>query len=214
MTEELIVANDFLLYSLDKTLLQKLSFKLSKGEILLLLGPNGSGKSTFLKLLFNLSSQSRQRVSAADSKEPSLRLRSFSSVAFMPQSLNREFFIPLTLKELSQLSQSNASAQLEKLLPDRSSTKLWNNSSGGERQRALLVQVLSQEKDIYLLDEPFNHLDASSIEELGGFFNSLANAKGTLIIATHTVPRSLDQSLVTEVNFFPLKRKKEAGAHG
>jgi len=211
VSDDLIVAKDFLLYAPNRILLQKLSFKLKKGEILLLLGPNGSGKSTLLKELFSASLA--DNGSAASLSEAQIEFNKFSSVAYMPQSLNREFFIPITLEELSQLSKRSRSEALKNLLPSESSTKLWNNSSGGERQRALLVQVLSAEKEVYLLDEPFNHLDASSIEELGDFFNSLAMQGRTLIVATHTVPRSLDKGLITEVNFFPIKRDREVEAH-
>ena len=40
-----------------------ISFSLPQGEILALLGPNGAGKSTFIKLMFPLSEEIKQKYS-------------------------------------------------------------------------------------------------------------------------------------------------------
>lgn len=201
MSEDLVIAKDFILYSPAKTILQKISFTIKRGQILLLLGANGTGKSTLLKELFKKSINAGKEDSTQESELMQIQYNRFSSVAFMPQSLNREFFIPLTLEELGQLSGATVSNELKMILPLNSESKLWNNSSGGERQRAILVQTLSQKKEVYLLDEPFNHLDDACIKELEAYFNSQALAGHTFVIATHAIPDGLEKEITTEILF-------------
>lgn len=60
--------------------------------------------------------------------------------------------------------------------------KKLGESSGGERKRIGIAQVLISEADLLILDEPTNHLDIASIQWLEKY---LASYKGTLLLVTH-----------------------------
>ncbi len=174
-------------------LLQHLSYQLNKSQILCVMGPNGCGKSTFLKHVFN-----QHRF-----LNPKLK------ISYLPQTHNKDFFVPHTLQEISTLALKSKKLPtlFEAYLPQKISKRLWNLASGGERQRALLLQVLSAPSDIYLLDEPFNHLDSIAIEEFSKLINLLTQENGkSFVIATHVVPQTLDTRFVQNLNFIKIDK--------
>jgi ABC-type Mn2+/Zn2+ transport system ATPase subunit len=199
MSRSLVKVERHDLWSPAKILLQRLDLQLQPGEILFLQGPNGSGKSTFLRELFAV--LTRQR------KSNSIQISGVRSFSFLPQSLNREFFIPLSLGEVAGLATPPQSAvaveTLNVLLPGKTATHMWNVASGGEKQRALLTQALSQHHLLYLLDEPFNHLDEDSVEVASTIIKTRANAGAAFLIATHTVPTSLNSGAAKTLHFAP-----------
>lgn len=68
------------------------------------------------------------------------------------------------------------------LIPDSFREKPFQELSGGEKTRVLLVKLLLEEPDLLLLDEPTNHLDIKSIEWLEEF---LPSYKGTVLMVSH-----------------------------
>jgi ABC-type Mn2+/Zn2+ transport system ATPase subunit len=187
MSAPLLKVNGFDLYSPAKIFLQKLSFELYSGEIMFFQGPNGTGKSTFLRELFRILSLNRP--------SSAIQTCGIESFVFLPQSLNREFFIPLSLGEVAGLSGSSKEEQVfGSLLPEAMFGRMWNVASGGEKQRAVLAQSLSTRRSLYLLDEPFNHLDQDSVSGLAKRMASMGSEGASFLVATHTVPEGLRSS--------------------
>ena len=134
-----------------------LSFSLGKSEILLVKGPNGIGKSSLLEILAGNRAPLSGRVQWNVQK---------SRIFYLPQLHNREFHISLTLRDILTFSQKLSDAELSVtcrglLTPDQLELS-WNTASGGERQRTLLCRALLKNPKVLILDEPLNHLDASS----------------------------------------------------
>lgn len=120
--------------------------EIRKGEILGLVGKNALGKSLFVKMLAG--------VEKADEGEQ-LKLK----VSYKPQYIKAE---PVLVSGLFTGKSLNASVFEEckrklrvTMLMDKQLTEL----SGGELQRVALTLALSQEADVYLLDEPSAFLD-------------------------------------------------------
>jgi len=71
--------------------------------------------------------------------------------------------------------------------------------SGGERRRLAIAQVLAQRPDIYLLDEPANHLDPQHELDILALFRRIADQGGAVITSLHDVnlaARFADQCLL------------------
>jgi len=122
-----------------------------KGEVVGILGPNGIGKSTYIKILAGVEEPTEGEID--------LDLK----VSYKPQYLKADSDLPvrLFLKEIaSDLDSSYYQSEfirpmgLEKLM-DQTLSEL----SGGELQRVAITACLSQDADLYLLDEPSAHLD-------------------------------------------------------
>jgi ABC-type Mn2+/Zn2+ transport system ATPase subunit len=166
-----------------------LTFSLDKGECLIVRGPNGSGKTTLIKqiLASHKSQNSSSTLSVCSNR-----------VEYLPQLIEKDFFIPMTLGEF--LENSEVSECKERLLSLNQLQRLWNRASGGERQKALLTKSLSPYSDLYILDEPFNHLDQKSKIKLCQWIEELLARGASFVIVAHGTEKLLTTLKHVELN--------------
>ena len=60
--------------------------------------------------------------------------------------------------------------------------------SSGERKKLELIRLILEQKKLWILDEPFNHLDDLSIEILNQTFLDHVNNDGMILFASHYDP--------------------------
>lgn len=152
-----------------KLLLRNMSFQIQKGQLIHVLGPNGVGKSSLFKAIFEIEGL----------KISNLTKSSFSHF-FLPQMENKEFLLPLSLGDLSHA---------KGLISNKKKGLEWNKASGGERKKALIDRALNHDCDLYILDEPFNHLDSESIAKLNESFEKLLKQGKSVILISHKAPK-------------------------
>jgi len=121
-----------------------------KGEVIGAIGPNAIGKSTFVKLLAG--------VEQPDKGEVEHRFR----IAYKPQYIKSDF--NGTVGEMIAATGNLNRDVFEKEVKEKLSLlelmeKNVRNLSGGELQRVAIAVCISQEADLYLLDEPSAFLD-------------------------------------------------------
>ncbi|RRJ33513.1 ribosome biogenesis/translation initiation ATPase RLI [Halocatena pleomorpha] len=120
-------------------------------EVLGAVGPNGIGKSTFAKLL----------TGAIEPTEGSVDTQ--LDIAYKPQYI--EIDEPMRVDAfLSSITDQFGSSYWETeiaqpLQLERIMEQTLTDLSGGERQRVAIAACLSEDADLYLLDEPSAHLD-------------------------------------------------------
>jgi len=121
-----------------------------KGEVIGVIGPNAIGKSTFVKLLAG--------VEQPDEGEVEQRLR----VAYKPQYIKSDFngTVAEMIDAAGNLNMDIFEREvMERLSMPELMDKSVGNLSGGELQRVAIALCISQEADLYLLDEPSAFLD-------------------------------------------------------
>jgi ATP-binding cassette subfamily E protein 1 len=124
---------------------------IQENEVLGVVGPNGIGKSTFAKLLAG-------RVDPTDG-EIDTRL----DISYKPQyvDIDQPMRVDAFLASITdQFGSSYWETEIANPLQlGRIMEQNLTDLSGGERQRVAIAACLSEDADLYLLDEPSAHLD-------------------------------------------------------
>lgn len=185
------------------TVVDDVSFKVERGELLALVGASGSGKTTTLKMLNRLiePSAGSVRIAGVDvASVPGHELRRGIGYAFQQVGL----FPHLTVGEnigLTPRLLGWASARVEErvsellglmgLDPDLASRSTYE-LSGGQAQRVGVARALAAYPDVLLLDEPFGALDPLTRDRLQRFFYDLQRRlKLTVVLVTHDMSEAL-----------------------
>jgi len=162
----------------NRLILDKISFKINRGEIFGMLGPNGAGKSTIFNLLTGLISpnQGRIRINGDDVTDYPIYLRTKKfKVGYVPQYGG--YFNDLTLednlKAIAEIVIENKILINEKLnyLINRFELENVKNIkakflSGGQKKKLVIALSLLSDPKILLLDECFAALDVMTIKML------------------------------------------------
>jgi zinc transport system ATP-binding protein len=178
----LITAHDLTLAQGGKTVLRHVDFHIDRGEIVTLVGPNGSGKSTLVKGLIGALKPVQGQVTRA----PGLR------VGYVPQSLQLDGFLPLTVARFLSLPQRQTAADTDTALADAGVPGLAQTQlralSGGQFQRVLLARALLLKPDILILDEATQGLDPPGA---AAFYRQIAEVRARLNCAVLMVSHDL-----------------------
>ena len=164
------------------------SLKINRHELVGLVGPNGAGKTTLLKAALGLI----EHTGNSSIAKLSLKERSLTA-AWMPQE--REINWPISVLETIKLGQLSPSINLDrdKIINDaldrtglinyreRISTEL----SGGEQARVLLARALAQNTPLILADEPIAGLDPATQLTTMKMFGDLAKEGKGVLISLH-----------------------------
>jgi iron complex transport system ATP-binding protein len=156
-----------------------LDWRVSAGESWAILGRNGVGKSTLLATLAGFRAQQRGFLAIAGlalpHSGPGADLRAMARIrGFLPQHQFDPFASTVLETVLvgrhphlgrwdweSDADRRIAEAALHELDMDGFAERDVQTLSGGERQRLAVAQLLTQEPQLFLLDEPLTHLDLS-----------------------------------------------------
>jgi ATPase subunit of ABC transporter with duplicated ATPase domains len=161
-----------------RTVYDKLSMTIRRGERWCVMGRNGAGKTTLLKMVAG--------VLAPDSGE--VRLGASLKMGYFAQQALDLLHPDLTVEE-----------QLQKDFPQESIGSLRNLAgafqfsgddtdkkiralSGGEKTRLVMAIMLLNPPNFLVLDEPTNHLDLATKEML---IDALKDFEGTLLFVSH-----------------------------
>lgn len=152
----------------SQEIIRNLSLSVADREFVSLVGPSGCGKTTLLRIVAGLESADAGSISITGQsvleKPPRDRdvAMVFQGESLYPHmSVGGNLAFPLkmrgrTSEEITSVTQSIAAQLgLEKLLD-----RMPNSLSGGQRQRVALGRALVRNPKVFLLDEPFSHLDA------------------------------------------------------
>ncbi len=144
-----------------------------RGEVVGVLGENGIGKTTFVQMLAGLLQPDAGSVSA------SVR------VAYKPQYLDVEGD-QLVVHVLQQAIQKHASLLIQPLRLEALFDKQLSQLSGGELQRVSIAKALSEDAELFLLDEPSAYLDVEQRLVLSKILKRFVLEQGaTVLVVDH-----------------------------
>ncbi len=183
----------------QKPVLENLSFKIGRGEILLLTGASGAGKSTILDLVLGFLQPQAGLITingaALESLVPAARSKMLGWIGQKPVIFagtiedNIRFGRPEASD--SELSDAIRHAHLSELiasLPQGLKTPVGEAGyglSGGQAQRLAIARAFLKDAPLLLLDEPTAHLDPAVERDVLASLKHLAIGR-TVVLATHS----------------------------
>ncbi len=167
----------------------------SPGKPIVIQGRSGCGKSSIINAILGFVEYTGE-ITEIDPGSASVMLQNDHLFATSirenlkigrPEVSDREIMQILEVVELAELIHS---------MPEGLDTHIGPygfNLSGGEKQRLKLARVLLRHTSIYLLDEPFEYLDAQMAQRIALKIERILVTK-TLLIVSHLALRLSDQS--------------------
>ncbi|MFC4406490.1 ribosome biogenesis/translation initiation ATPase RLI [Haloarchaeobius iranensis] len=151
-----------------------------ENEVLGIVGPNGIGKSTFAKLL--------NGALEPDEGELDFQL----DISYKPQyiEIDKPMRVDVFLQSITdQFGSSYWNTEIAQPLQlERIMEQNLEDLSGGERQRVAIAACLSEEADLYLLDEPSAHLDVEQRVQATSAIRRYAESQdATVMVIDHDI---------------------------
>ena len=210
--ETLLQLDNISMFYDKRRILNDISFKVNRSEVLGLLGPNGVGKSTIFKIIMNIEQQKSGKIylNGVDCSNFPIHERSSRfNLSYCPQYGGYLFDLSTldNLKAVGEIRVKNQRARSERIeyLISRFQLEEVRDIrarllSGGQKRRLTIAMALLGEPELLLLDEPFSFLDIKSIINIQEIIVKLQTENRiTCVITDHQISALLkicDESFV------------------
>ena len=176
------------------------------GVLMAIVGPNGAGKTTLIKAILGLVRPAAGQVLIGGRRYAEQR----RLVAYVPQRGSVDWDFPTSvldvvmmgrygslgwLRRPSRRERALALEALEKVGMEGFADRQISQLSGGQQQRVFLARALIQDAQVYLMDEPFQGVDATTERALVELLRALRAERKTVVCVHHdlqTVPEYFD----------------------
>ena len=189
-------------YAKGSFALNKVSFTLDQGKVLVVMGPSGSGKSTLIRTINGLETFDKGELNVlgikirADSDERKIqKIRRRVGMVFQQFNLFPHLSIleNITLAPIQVQKRNKKEAEeygmylLCQMGIESHAKKYPGQLSGGEQQRVAIARSLALKPELLLFDEPTSALDPERINEVLDAMRRLADQGMTMIVVTHEI---------------------------
>ena len=206
MADKAIEVTDLTIAYKDKPVLWDVDMEVPSGTLMAIVGPNGAGKTTLIKSILGLVKPAAGQVLVYG--KPYAEQRHL--VGYVPQRGSVDWDFPTSVLDVVMKGRYGAlgwfkrpgtsehAAALEAL--DKVGMKPYaerqiSQLSGGQQQRVFLARALVQDAQLYLMDEPFQGVDATTERAIVTLLQELRSAGKTVVVVHHdlqTVPEYFD----------------------
>jgi multiple sugar transport system ATP-binding protein len=173
---------------------ERASFEIAEGELLVFVGPSGCGKSTLLRMIAGLESVTEGTISIAGrvvndippkQRDIAMVFQSYALYPHMSVYQNMAFSLKLRNVGTGDIDRRVRSAATMLGIEEHLDKKP-RQLSGGQRQRVALGRAMVREPAVFLLDEPLSNLDAKLRLQTRAEISTLHQKIGaTMIYVTH-----------------------------
>lgn len=179
--------------------LKDISFKVNKGDFVLLTGPSGSGKTTIFRIILGEIKPTSGEVLINKNDVKSIKrkqmdeIRKKIGVVFQDYQLIFDKTVEENINLVLEIIKSDPKERLIKIEKVLKIVGLLQRRylfpsqlSGGELQRTALARALVIEPELILADEPMGNLDEANSLHLIDLFKQInQDLHTTIVMATH-----------------------------
>ena len=209
MTSKISIKNLTVAYDIEPVIWD-IDLEIEKGKMTAIVGPNGAGKSTLFKSILGLLKPLTGTIVINSSEKEVL--------SYVPQTSTIDWDFPATVfdvvlmgryqslglfKRPTKKDKEIAKDALKKVKLEEFSNRQINSLSGGQKQRVFLARSLAQQTDLYLLDEPFQGVDAQSEKMIVDLLKELIEEGKTIVVVHHdlqTIPSYFENVVLINQN--------------
>ena len=162
----------------EKQILHNINLEIKQGEVHVLFGPNGTGKSTLIGAIMGFSRfkivSGKIFFQGEDVTDLPVYERARRGIGVMIQ--RPPTVKGLNVRQLAEICATGKEADVEALAQKMNMSAFLDRSvnegfSGGEIKRSELLQLMAQQPDLLLLDEPESGVDLENIALVGAGVN-------------------------------------------
>lgn len=180
----------------SKPVVWDVDLEIPEGKLVGIIGPNGAGKSTLIKACLELIPRTSGEVWVYG--QPYKKQR--KQVGYVPQRESVDWDFPVSaldvvtmgtygqlgwFRPVNRRSKALAMQALEKVNMADYAQRQISQLSGGQQQRVFLARALAQDASLYLMDEPFAAVDASTEKAIVTLLQELKSHKKTCVVVHH-----------------------------
>ena len=187
----------------DKPVLWDVDVEVPQGVLMAIVGPNGAGKSTLIKAMLGLVRTAAGEVLIHG--RPYARQRSL--VGYVPQRGSVDWDFPTSvldvvtmgcygrlgwLRRPGRRERDESMAALSQVGMEAFADRQISQLSGGQQQRVFLARALVQDAALYLMDEPFQGVDARTERAIVDVLRELRGRGKTVVVVHHDLESAPD----------------------
>lgn len=190
----------------EKPVLWDIDLAVPRGVLMGIVGPNGAGKTTLIKAVLGLVPPVSGRVLV----NGRLYTSRAQTVAYVPQRGTVDWDFPTTVFDVALMGtygrlgwfrrpgaveRETAQGALARVGMANFAHRQISQLSGGQQQRVFLARALVQDAPVYLMDEPFQGVDAVTEKAIVDILRELRTRGRTVVVVHHdlaTVPEYFD----------------------
>ena len=187
------------------TIFENLNLSLSNQSITQIRGKNGSGKTTFINVVLNFLESKTGEIfwEGKNIKKNIFNFYNKTTFIMDHNTCTRKMTVLDNINFWSRLSSSKLTKDEIVLLLETFNIQKYQNTktmylSSGEIRKLELLRLILEQKKLWILDEPYNHLDDLSIEILNQTFIDHINKDGVILFTSHLKP-SIDNLEVVDL---------------
>jgi len=175
----------------ERTVVDKVTFSVRRGEVFGFLGPNGSGKTTTIRMALGIIRPDKGGVAVLGGRP---KLSVLREVGYLPEESGlppraRVFDTIRYLARLKGLARAEAEARADEMLHrvglhEHRMAKVGTLSQGMKQMIQFVVAIVHRPK-LLILDEPFSGLDPLNVRLMKDILSDLQKDGATIMFSTH-----------------------------
>ncbi|MDE0637115.1 MAG: metal ABC transporter ATP-binding protein [Candidatus Poribacteria bacterium] len=173
------------------------------GVLLAIVGPNGAGKTTLIKAILGLVRPAAGNILIYNKPYDAQR----RIVGYVPQRGSVDWDFPTSVLDVVMMGRYGALGwikrpgkqerelamnALERVGMEKYTNRQISQLSGGQQQRVFLARALVQDATVYLMDEPFQGVDATTERAIVTLLQELRENGKTVVVVHHDLQTVTD----------------------